>query len=233
MRTATRSAMTELEGGFWIHTALEDRAQAPAPADAELVEAVQREPADETALDALVRRHWQMLYTWCRMLTGNGDTARDVAHDAWCRVLQSRHRIDPQGNFPGYLATIATNLWRDRCRAARRAGPLAEARLASLDAERPNQHGDDGTLADFLPDPHSLDGEERHQLGIDIARALATLPARAREVLLARFVHDESAAEIGRRYGRTEQTITSWLRQATQQLRGHLTAAGAAAPQRR
>jgi hypothetical protein len=47
-----------------------------------------------------------------------------------------------------------------------------------------------------------------------------------RDVLLARYLDDESAAEIGRRYGRTEQTITGWLRQAIRQVREPLDAYG-------
>ena len=233
MHTTNSSMLTRMGDRAWAHTRILDDAYAPSCPDVELVEAVRREPLEEAALDLLVRRHWRALYARCRVLTGDAQTARDVAHDVWCRVLQSRHRIDPQGNLAGYLATIATNLWRDRSRAARRAGPLAEARLASLDALRRSEHGDDGTLADVLPDPQSLDGEERRQLGIDIDRALATLSPRDRDVLLARFVDDESAADIGRRYGRTEQTITSWLREAARQVRVRLTAPGGAVPQPR
>ena len=67
---------------------------------------------------------------------------------------------------------------------------------------------------DALPDLHTLEGEDQAQRQIDIDRALARLEPRMRDVLLARYLDGESAAEIGERYGRTEQTITTWLRLA-------------------
>jgi RNA polymerase sigma-70 factor (ECF subfamily) len=187
--------------------------------DAALVERVRIGAADDAALDLLVRRHWRKLFARCRMLTQDADAANELAQEAWFRVLQARHRLDPAGNFPAYITTVATNLWRDHTRAARRAGALAEERLSSLDAVRRDESGDQGPLADVLPDPMSLDAEDRHSLSIDLDRAMAELTPRARDVLIARFIDGESAAEIGRRYGRTEQTITSWIRQACEDVR--------------
>ena len=37
--------------------------------DRALIEAVRRDPPDQAALDALVRRHWPRLFARCRMLT--------------------------------------------------------------------------------------------------------------------------------------------------------------------
>jgi len=42
-------------------------------------------------------------------------------------------------------------------------------------------------------------------------------------VLVSRFLADESCAEIGRRYGRTEQTVSGWIRQAIQEMKTFLT----------
>jgi DNA-directed RNA polymerase specialized sigma24 family protein len=54
---------------------------------------------------------------------------------------------------------------------------------------------------------------------VDVDYALGRLSPEQRDVLLARYFDGESAAEIGARYGRTEQTITSWLRRAVAQMR--------------
>jgi DNA-directed RNA polymerase specialized sigma24 family protein len=107
-----------------------------------LMEAVRRDPPDEAALDALAGRHWKALFGRCQLLTLDRDEASDLAQEAWCRVLRARHSLKPDGNFPGYLATIATNVWRDRQRSARRAGPMAESRMASLDATLSEEEGD-------------------------------------------------------------------------------------------
>lgn len=194
--------------------------------DAWLVAAVRREPPDEAALDALVARHWKGLVARCQLLTADREAAADLAQDAWLRVLRARPSLDPGGNFPAYLATIATNLWRDRHRAARRAGPLAEQRLASLDAAPAGGGAGDGAddvaLAAILADPDTLPVDEQVLLALDVDRALARLSPRAREVLVARVVEGESCAEIGRRFGRTEQTVSAWVRQASRELRAYL-----------
>ena len=96
--------------------------------DSLLVEAVRREPPDEAALDALVERYWQPLYARCRMLTLDHEKARDLAQEAWRRVLRARAGLKPEGNFPAYISMIATNAWRDTQRSAFRAGPMAEDR---------------------------------------------------------------------------------------------------------
>jgi DNA-directed RNA polymerase specialized sigma24 family protein len=94
--------------------------------------------------------------------------------------------------------------------------------LASLDAALPGDEGETVALADVLPDLSTLHGEERTLLKLDIDRALSQLTPLSREVLVARLVVGESCAEIGRRYGRTEQTVSGWVREAMRQMRLHL-----------
>ena len=62
---------------------------------------------------------------------------------------------------------------------------------------------------------------------VDLDRALASLTPHLRDVLVARFLDGESSADIGRRYGRTEQTVTAWLRQAIRDMRLQLGERGA------
>jgi RNA polymerase sigma factor (sigma-70 family) len=187
-----------------------------------LIAAVRGDPLDERALDALARRHWRPLFGRCRLLALNDDDASDLAQSAWVRVLRARRSLDPQGNFPAYLSTIATNLWRDGHRSARRAGPMADHAMRSLDA--PPITADRGGVAamgDLLPDPHALPAEEQTLLAVEIDDALARLTPRSREMLVSRYLNGESAAAIARRHGRTEQSITSWVRQALDEARCH------------
>jgi RNA polymerase sigma-70 factor (ECF subfamily) len=190
--------------------------------DAWLVAAVRRDPPDETALEALAERYWRPLFGRCRLLTMNPEKASDLAQEAWCRVLRARRRLDPEGNFPAYLMTTAMNIWRDWHRSARRAGPMADHRLASLDAAPPGADREGVSFAQVVPDLSTLDADEENALKLDIDEALGRLSPRSREVLVARFLAGESCADIGRRHGRTEQTISSWVRQALDEMRGHL-----------
>lgn len=187
-----------------------------------LIAAIRREPPDAASLDALVGRYWKMLFARCQMLTLDREAANDLAQETWLRVLRARGSLEPDGNFPAYVVTIATNLWRDRHRSERRAGGMADDRMASLDAPVAIEGGDTMALADVLPDPKTLPAEQQVLLKMDMDRALERLTPQLRDVLLARYLSGESAAEIGRRYGRTEQTITAWVRDAVRQMKAHL-----------
>src|SRR5260221_7970497 len=187
--------------------------------------AVCRGPRDVEALDALANRYWKHLFGRCQLLTVNPQKAGDLAQEAWCRVLRTRHNLKPGGNFPAYLATIATNLWRDSYRSARRAGPMADHRLESLDAAHPNDDGEGGALGDRSPDLKTLSPEEQTQLAMAIDMALEHLTPQLREVLVALFITGESCAEIVNGNGRTEQSISGWVRQALREMKLHLEAA--------
>jgi RNA polymerase sigma-70 factor (ECF subfamily) len=190
--------------------------------DAWLVAGVRRDPPDAIALDTLVERHWKSLFARCQMLTLNTHNASDLAQDTWCRLLRARQSLKPDGNLPAYLATIATNLWRDKNRSAQRAGPMAGHRLASLDNAISNDQGETVVLADVLPDVSSLDADERRLLMLDLDQALEKLTPLLREVVVSRFLDGESCAEIGQRHGRTEQTVSGWVRQAIREMKIHL-----------
>jgi RNA polymerase sigma-70 factor (ECF subfamily) len=190
--------------------------------DSWLINAVRRDPPDEDALNALVDRYWKPLYARCRMLTLDPDRASDLAQESWLRVLRARHSLEPDGHFQAYIATIATNLWRDMNRSAVRAGPIADARMASLDAAVVSDDGDSMPLINTVADPHTLSPDDQMLLEMDLDDALKRLDPRLRDVLVSRFITGESAAEIGQRYGRTEQAITGWIREATRQMKIYL-----------
>ena len=99
---------------------------------------------------------------------------------------------------------------------------MAEHRLESLDAAHPNDDCDSAALVDRIPDLKALSAEEQTQLAMDIDQALEQLTPRLRDVLVARFITGESCAEIGQRYGRTEQSISGWVRQALREMKLHL-----------
>jgi RNA polymerase sigma factor (sigma-70 family) len=189
--------------------------------DARLIEAVRCDPPSTPALDALADRYWKALFGRCQLLTLNEHRAVDLAQEAWCRVLRARHGLKPDGNFPAYLMTIATNIWRDWHRASRRAGPVSERRVASLDSAHSSEDGETITLSDVLPDLSTTRADQQRQLMLDIDQALEKLTPQLRDVLVSRYLAGESCAGIGERLGRTEQTISAWVREAIRQVRLH------------
>ena len=103
---------------------------------------------------------------------------------------------------------------------------MADHRLESLDAANPNEDGESVALVDRIPDLKALSPEDQSLLALDIDKALEQLTPQLREVLVARFINGESCAEIGQRYGRTEQSISGWVRQALKEVKLHLEVAG-------
>jgi RNA polymerase sigma factor (sigma-70 family) len=175
--------------------------------DTWLIASVRHDPPDVQALDEIGNRYWKPLFGRCQFLTLNHQKAADLAQEVWCRVLRARHAPKSGGNFLAYLTTIATNLWRDWYRSARRAGPLADCRLESLDAVHANECGETLRVVDGIPELSLLSPEDQTLLTMDFDNALERLTLQLREVLVARFITGESCAEIGQRYGRTEQSI--------------------------
>ena len=218
MDTENQSALTGYPSSS--HGARREDSRSAWP-DAWLITAVRREPADEASLDVLVKRYWKTLFARCQILTLDGEAAGDLAQEAWLRVLRARNTLEPDGNFRAYIITVATNLWRDRNRTDRRAGAMADSRLASLDATT-SDHGESIALVDVVPDAGTLSMDEQVLLKMDIDTALRRLSPQLRDVLVSRFIAGEPAAEIGRRYDRTEQTISGWVREAVREMRIHL-----------
>ena len=134
-------------------------------------------------------------------------------------LLRARQSLKPDGHFKAYVVTIATNLWRDMNRAAMRAGATADSRMASLESSAEADDGQSMSLIDVVADPHTLSPDDQLLLEMDLDKALGRLQPPHRDVLISRFIGGESAAEIGRRYGRTEQAITGWIREAVRQMR--------------
>ena len=96
------------------------------------------------------------------MLTSHPQKANDLAQDAWVRVLRARHTLKTSGNFPAFINTVATNLWRDARRSAR-AGKWADGRRSpGTRSMLPFSTGDGDAivLIDTLPDLKSLQADE-------------------------------------------------------------------------
>ena len=99
---------------------------------------------------------------------------------------------------------------------------MAESRVESLDAARSGDDENSGTLSDVLPDLKALHAEEQKLLALDIDQALEKLNPLLRDVIVSRFLAGESCAEIGKRYRRTEQTVSGWVRQALKEMKKYL-----------
>jgi RNA polymerase sigma-70 factor (ECF subfamily) len=162
--------------------------------DDQLVEAAQR--GDATAMDALLRRHYDRVHAVCRRIAGTSRDADDAAQEAMIRIVRNLDRFDGRSAFGTWAYRIATNTSLDELRKRKR---------------RPQLHaviGDD----DVPPEPpdqlsHREIDAVADRLAID--EAIAGLPDDFRAPVVMRDVADLDYAEIASELGVPIGTVKS------------------------
>ena len=160
---------------------------------------VRVQAGDPQALAALIDRWRGPLYAFLWRRAGDG--ADDLFQESWIRVARARDRFDSSRRFSTWLFQIANNLCRDRWRrldARRRAldSYHAETRASGADVSAPALPAD-----------------------TQLARRIESLPDRLREVLVLRYYHDRSEAEIAEILGIPRGTVKSRLHAAVRAAR--------------
>jgi RNA polymerase sigma factor (sigma-70 family) len=152
------------------------------------------------AVAALYEARFASLFRYLDRLTGDPDLAEDLAQDTFVRL----HRRGAMPDDPrAWLATVATNLFRDQRRQARR-----RAELVSEHA------GEALPGAPAAADSAVLTAETRSRA----RTALDTLPDRDRMLLLLRH-EGYSYRELARAVGVAESSVGTLLIRATRMFR--------------
>lgn len=149
---------------------------------------------DLSAFEALYRRHLGRVHGVIARLVGHhGARAEDLTQDTFVRAWQA---------LPGYRFESAFATWLHRL--------AVNTALMDLRASRsrPSLDGDEAALAD-LGTPDSAG--HATALGLDLERAVATLPPRARAVLVLYDVegwkHEEIADALGMAVGSSKAQL--------------------------
>jgi RNA polymerase sigma factor (sigma-70 family) len=162
---------------------------------------------DESQIDVagLFREHNAALLRFTAAKLGSEHEAREVAQEAYVRLLQLDRR-QTIGFLRSYLFKTAANLASDRLRARRRL---------------PSHVGlGDEDIFEFTLCP------ERQCAGAEMVavldRALAELPQKCRRVLLLYRVEGLTRSEIGRKLGIGERMVRLYLARALEHLQRRL-----------
>jgi RNA polymerase sigma-70 factor (ECF subfamily) len=139
-------------------------------------------------LEDLFRDHYQMIYRTAYSVTGSSHDAEDVLQTIFLRLLRRGLPPDFSRNPRGYLYRAAINLALNTVRSRQRK-PLVEVSEHLL-----------ASVPIGLPSPD--EGLRRRLLD-----AIAQLKPRAVEILILRYEHEYSDAEIARMLGTTRGTI--------------------------
>ena len=149
--------------------------------------------ADVLAFEALCRRHHRRVHGVIARLVGQaGARAEDLTQEAFVRAWQALPSFRFESAVSTWLHRLAVNTALMELR-ARRSRPLAD---------------DDEDALESLSTP---DTAGHAVLGRDLERAVATLPPRARAVLVLHDVegwkHEEIAEELGMAVGSSKAQL--------------------------
>jgi len=168
--------------------------------DATLVRSVQA--GDRDAFAELYRRHFGDVRRLCVRRMGDSTDGEEVAQAAFLRALEHIDQCAGEARFGGWVQVIAHRL----CIDTRRAGARTQPERDPVDRERPGRR--DGPEESLL----------RHELVDRLNVALASLPARQREVMVARHFDGKGPAEIASSHGMSLAAVDSLLLRARRRL---------------
>ena len=178
------------------------------PEDAKLVS--QAQEGDLGAFNIIVERYQSHVFNLSARILGNRTTAEDITQETFISAYRAIKKFRG-GSLRSWLLSIAANASRDFLRSSSR---------------RPEQSLDESLLnpgfqvvsGDESPEQQALRGE----LGDEIQRAILTLPADQRTVLVLIDVQGLSYEEAADSTGASLGTVKSRLNRARGRVRDYL-----------
>lgn len=167
--------------------------------EAELVESAKR--LDVSAWSTIYRRHYRQVYGYIYFRTGDRELAADLTAEVFIRALNGIRAYQYRGTpFLAWLYRVAHNVTADhRKRAARRSA-----------RETPS-------LEDDREDPQ--DAIERTVERADMMAAIGRLTDEQQQVVLLRFYHGLTTADVAEVLGKAEGAVKALQNRALKSLR--------------
>jgi len=164
-------------------------------------EAIETFVMDEDAFRAFYDRTARSVWSYLARITGDRALADDLLQESYYRFLRAERRFDNESHRRNYLFRIATNLAHDRRRRGRHA--------VSVPVPAENEPG-------ALVDRSDLAGDTERRT--DLARAMATLKPRERQMLWLAYAQGSSHEEIAASLGVRKSSIKILLFRARRRL---------------
>ncbi|MFD1613987.1 RNA polymerase sigma factor [Gelatiniphilus marinus] len=164
---------------------------------------------EESALETLITRHKQKIYSFIYSKVYDRDVAEDIFQDTFIKVIRTLKRgaYNEEGKFLPWVMRISHNLVIDFFR--------KNNRMPKFD------NSGDFSIFSVLSDT-SLNAEKsiiKEQVEHDVRRLVEELPEDQKEVLMMRIYNDMSFKEISERTGVSINTALGRMRYALINLR--------------
>lgn len=153
------------------------------PAEAESEQIARASRGDVAAFEALYREHVGRVYGLCLRMIGDPQAAEDLTQDTFVNAWRSLAGYEGRSSLSTWLHRIAVNAVL-----AKRRSPRGRNEISLTD--------ESGEQMDFAAEP-----EMDEATPIDIERAIAALPAGARDIVVLHgiygYSHEEAATMLG------------------------------------
>lgn len=169
---------------------------------------------DDLALNRLMDRWAGRVAAFLYRMTGQRETAADLAQETFVKLYQARGRYRVDGNFSTYLFAIASNLAKNHARWRTRHPTV------SLDASPNDSTGPVPELVDTHSDPGET--AQKMEKMIAVAAAFQALPPDLREAMSLFIYEGMSYAEIGELMGCSAKAVETRIYRARQILKEEL-----------
>jgi RNA polymerase sigma factor (sigma-70 family) len=161
-------------------------------------------PGDHLALDAIVKRHYNLLYQYGCKFTRDAALVKDCIQDMFLYIWQKRHAINETASVEHYLMKA---LRRRLERALTKTGSTAAISFLEIQ--------DTGAA----PDDKIIQQEQKTALADRIKQCIGQLSKRQQEIIYLRFYLNASANDIADIMQLNRQSVYNLLHDALNKLR--------------
>ncbi|OQP44626.1 hypothetical protein A4H97_09670 [Niastella yeongjuensis] len=163
-------------------------------------------PGDHLAFDAIVKRHYNLLYQYGCKFTRDAALVKDCIQDLFLYLWYKRNTINETASVEHYLMK---SLRRRLARALTKAGSTDG--LSFLEVKDTNA----------TPDEQIIQQEQKAVLAERIKKCILQLSRRQQEIIYLRFYLNASAADIADIMQLNRQSVYNLLNDALNKLRQH------------
>jgi len=166
---------------------------------------------DKSALEVLITRHKERVYTYIFFIVKNEKLAEDIFQDTFIKVIKSlrKGKYNEQGVFVSWVIRIAHNLTIDFFRKDKRMPTYSNDENSDFDIFNSKKFSEE-TIEDEMV---------KAQIAADVRKLVQELPKEQKEVVLLRHFGNLSFKEISEQTGVSINTALGRMRYALINLR--------------